>query len=205
MKNDSKISFSNNVGSDQHITSKSLVIATCFVILLIGLSGWFFTNVVVRYGTNNERRNFLSRAETAASTFSPTFFEKLSGKPEDVKTDNHTLILAQLIRIRDINKDVRFDYLMRIEEQKKQLFMVKSSDDHLLSLVHDILDIAEIEAGRAKLSPEEFELDALIGELEKSLSSAAKAKGLELITDVPKSVTKKPVWGCISPGSWPIY
>ncbi len=75
------------------------------------------------------------------------------------------------------------------EEQKNQLFMVKNSADHLLRLVQAVLDIADIEAGRAEPSVEEFEFDALANEVLESFSPAAKEKGLELITDVPKRIT----------------
>lgn len=40
------------------------------------------------------------------------------------------------------------------DEQKKQLKMVKSSADHLLNLINDILDISKIEAGKVDLSLE---------------------------------------------------
>jgi signal transduction histidine kinase len=75
------------------------------------------------------------------------------------------------------------------EEQGKQLTIVKSSADHLLSLIDDILDISKIEADAVKLSPEEFNLDDVVSEVVESLSPTASEKGLEIIAEVPEGIT----------------
>ena len=75
------------------------------------------------------------------------------------------------------------------EEQRKQLTMVKNSANHLLSLINDILDISKIEAGKVELSLEEFNLDSVVREVVESVSPMASEKGLELVTEVPESVT----------------
>ena len=75
------------------------------------------------------------------------------------------------------------------EEQKKQLTMVKSSAEHLLSLINDLLDISKIEAGKVEVSLEEFGLDAVVSEVADSFLSAVNEKGLELLIDVSEGVT----------------
>ena len=74
------------------------------------------------------------------------------------------------------------------EEQRKQLAMVKSSANHLLSLINDILDISKIEAGKVELSLEEFSLDDVVGEVVESLSHVAVEKGVELVTELPEGI-----------------
>ncbi len=75
------------------------------------------------------------------------------------------------------------------EEQRKQLGMVKSSANHLLSLINDILDISKVEAGKVELSLEEFRLDDVVGEVVESLSHVAVEKGVELVTELPEGIT----------------
>ena len=74
------------------------------------------------------------------------------------------------------------------EEQKKQLTLVKNSATHLLSLINDILDISKIEAGRAEVSLEEFELDDVVREVVESSTPAVNEKGLEFITELPEDI-----------------
>jgi signal transduction histidine kinase len=48
------------------------------------------------------------------------------------------------------------------DEQRKQLQMVRTSANHLLALISDILDISEFEAGKLQISRENFDLRAAI-------------------------------------------
>lgn len=62
--------------------------------------------------------------------------------------------------------------------QKKQLTMVKSSAYHLLDLINEVIDVSKIEAGKAELQVENFDLMALILELRDFFAIAAAEKGL---------------------------
>ncbi len=75
------------------------------------------------------------------------------------------------------------------EEQEKQLTVVKNSADSLLHLVQEVLDIAEIEAGRAELSVETFALDDVVREVEEAYSPTVKETGLEFKYDAPEGIT----------------
>ena len=68
------------------------------------------------------------------------------------------------------------------KEQKKQLAMVKNSANHLLDLINDLLDISKIEAGKVKISPEEFNFSQVVNEVKDTLSAKLMEKGLELIS-----------------------
>ena len=65
-------------------------------------------------------------------------------------------------------------------EQKKQLEMVRSSSNHLLELINDILDISKIESGKVNLSIESFDLMDVVRDVLKSVAPLAERKGLEL-------------------------
>ncbi len=75
------------------------------------------------------------------------------------------------------------------EEQKKQLALVESSAQHLLSLINDVLDIAKIEAGKVELSLDEFAFDDLMREAVGILSPIADLKKIKLLGDAPGGVT----------------
>ncbi len=77
------------------------------------------------------------------------------------------------------------------KEQRKQLTMVKSSAMYLLSLINDIIDVSKIEAGKAELIIEEFDLANLLQELKDSFKVAADEKGLKLSLETPKSLIIK--------------
>lgn len=69
--------------------------------------------------------------------------------------------------------------------QERQLQIVRSNANHLLSLINDLLNLAKIEAGRIELNPELTECCSLVRETAASLQPQAQAKGLDLIVELP--------------------
>jgi PAS domain S-box-containing protein len=67
--------------------------------------------------------------------------------------------------------------------QQEQLGIIKSSGEHLLSLINDVLEMSKIEAGRTTLNEDSFDLLSLLSGLEGMLQLKAKSKGLQLIFD----------------------
>ncbi|HEY3276027.1 MAG TPA: MASE1 domain-containing protein [Syntrophorhabdaceae bacterium] len=70
------------------------------------------------------------------------------------------------------------------EEQRKQLGMVRSSANHLLSLINDVLDISKIEAGQLQVAMEPFDLTGSIEKVAGSVRPLAEKKGIELRVSV---------------------
>ncbi|MCB0463125.1 MAG: ATP-binding protein [Flavobacteriaceae bacterium] len=70
------------------------------------------------------------------------------------------------------------------EEQKKQLSMVKTSGQHLLGLINDILDISKIEAGKLKVSFAPFNYLTTLEKTIDFLSPQAVKKGLVIETEI---------------------
>ena len=66
------------------------------------------------------------------------------------------------------------------EEQKKQVYMVQSSGNHLLSLINDILDLSKIEAGQFTANYEYFNIEDIIENVLKLEGPHANSKGLSL-------------------------
>ncbi len=66
------------------------------------------------------------------------------------------------------------------EEQKKQLNMVRSSSQHLLALINDVLDISKIEAGQLQIAHEDVDIRQVIEKVVQSASPLAENKGIEI-------------------------
>ncbi len=73
-------------------------------------------------------------------------------------------------------------------EQKEYLAAVKTSAVSLLTIIDDILDFSKIEAGRMTLHAAPFDLDALLGDICRSVAVRAHEKGLELAWRVSPEV-----------------
>ncbi|NET36112.1 MAG: response regulator [Cyanothece sp. SIO1E1] len=67
--------------------------------------------------------------------------------------------------------------------QREHLAIVSRSGEHLLSLINDILEMSKIEAGQIILNEHNFDLYALLNNLEKMLQLKAAKQGLDLIFD----------------------
>jgi len=63
-------------------------------------------------------------------------------------------------------------------EQEKQLYMVKDSGQHLLSLINDVLDISKIEAGQIEIARAPFDLPESIQQVLDTVAPLAGKKGL---------------------------
>jgi PAS domain S-box-containing protein len=67
-----------------------------------------------------------------------------------------------------------------ISSQQENLAIINRSGQHLLELINDILDLSKIEAGKATLQENNFNLDILLDDLKAMFSLKAKSKGLSL-------------------------
>lgn len=74
------------------------------------------------------------------------------------------------------------------DEQAKQLAMVRTSANHLLSLISDILDISKIEAGQLSVASESFSLKESIQKVIQTVRPLAEKKGLELSIELADDV-----------------
>jgi signal transduction histidine kinase/HAMP domain-containing protein len=66
------------------------------------------------------------------------------------------------------------------EKQLKYLNNVLTSGKHLLSLINDILDLSKVEAGKAELIYEEFDVSVPINEVRTLVTSVAAKKNIEI-------------------------
>lgn len=78
---------------------------------------------------------------------------------------------------------------------KDQLDKAKSAADHLLSVINDILDISKIEADRLVLESTDFKLWPIFEKLVSLVDDKARAKGLQLNTELPPNLLEQAFTG----------
>ncbi len=81
-------------------------------------------------------------------------------------------------------------------DQLRQLGVIRSSGEHLLSLINDILDMSRIEAGRVSLSVQPFDLHGKFDQIVSMFMPLASARGIaldvSLAPDLPRSISADP-------------
>ncbi|HJV96173.1 MAG TPA: PAS domain S-box protein [Albitalea sp.] len=70
-------------------------------------------------------------------------------------------------------------------EQERQLGLVQTSAKHLLSLINDLLDLAQIESGKVQMQLGPLVCAPLVNEVATMLRPAAEGKGLRLELNLP--------------------
>jgi signal transduction histidine kinase len=69
-------------------------------------------------------------------------------------------------------------------KQQEYLADIRSSGEHLLALVNDVLDLSKVEAGKMDLQPTEFDLRETIDGVHRTIAPLAQQKGQRLELEV---------------------
>jgi len=69
------------------------------------------------------------------------------------------------------------------QEHRENLTVIRRNGEHLLRLINDVLDMSKIEAGRMTLNPQNFDLYAMLDDLEDLFRIRCQSKKLNLIFD----------------------
>ncbi len=87
-----------------------------------------------------------------------------------------------------INGIMGFAQLMLMDDltdkQRERAEIVKSSSEHLLGLVNDLLDLSRITSGSVEMEPHPFVVEDLVDEIIRMLKPMATDKGLDLTASV---------------------
>ncbi len=70
-------------------------------------------------------------------------------------------------------------------EQREHLQLIKTSADHLLSVINDVLDLSRIEAGKLEMQEVDFDLPELLARVMSLVRERAESKGLVLSLNAP--------------------
>lgn len=74
------------------------------------------------------------------------------------------------------------------DKQSQQVGTILRSGEHLLSLIHDILDLSKIEAGRITLKESGFTLKNLLTDVHQMFSLRAEEKRLKFTVEYDKNI-----------------
>lgn len=94
-----------------------------------------------------------------------------------------------------LNAVIGFSQLMQrdaglSEEQKDNLATIRTSGQHLLQLINNVLSMSKIESGKTELDLQPFEVRLLLKDLVTLFEFAATQKGLRLNVDIAPEVPK---------------
>ncbi len=176
------------------ITPTTTVIAarTTFAILGTTLVGLMATYIVEQYARENfaqrraleasEKEAREAREEAIRANYAKSVF--LSNMSHELRTPlNAVLGFAQLLE--------RSAELP--EKDRESLSIIKSSGEHLLELINDVLAIAKIEAGKTTLTDRPFDLRDLLRGVVEMIRVRTEARGLSLVVDVADDLPERVV------------
>jgi len=108
-------------------SSRRRLLALSALLLMVAMvAGWLFTGFVIRTGDQLERVRVESLASTAAASLDAAQVALLGGDgASDTRTQTFHDLRSQLARVRDVNPDFRFVYLMRpkADNPKQMIFL----------------------------------------------------------------------------------
>ncbi|MCX6279973.1 MAG: response regulator [Bacteroidetes bacterium] len=87
-----------------------------------------------------------------------------------------------------LNAIIGFSQLMNREKsltnsQKEFVASINRAGEHLLKLINDILELSKMEAGRAVLNPTNFDLHAVLNDVQMMFKEQAQSKQLQLVIE----------------------
>ena len=115
----------------------------------------------------------LERARSADSAKS-TFLTNMS---HDIRTPMNAIIGFTNIASANLNNT---------EKVKDSLDKIRTSSNHLLSLINNVLDMSRIESGRITISEDRCDLRSIAGNVQKILQTQITNKGLRFTVDTSR-------------------
>ena len=135
-----------------------------------------------------QRTAALIVAKEAADTANRTKSEFLANMSHELRTPLHAILGFTQVALQDTSLK---------PQQRENLLTVKNSGEHLLSLINDVLEISQIEAGSLTLDLKSCDLHLLLDNLGKMFKLRSQLKNIQLTINLPPNlpqyVTTDPV------------
>ncbi|MCF7802867.1 MAG: PAS domain S-box protein [Candidatus Marinimicrobia bacterium] len=130
----------------------------------------------------NQSKKALEESFTELAKMNKFKDEFLANMSHELRTPLNSIIGFSEVLIDGLAGDVN-------EEQYEFLENILGSGQHLLSLINDILDMSKIRSGQMELMLEETDCQALIDELNQTLSGVIRGKQQEYIHEIDPEIT----------------
>ncbi|QTA81343.1 Two component system response regulator/histidine kinase, solute-binding domain-containing [Desulfonema limicola] len=152
-----------------YVRSLLLKTGTAAVIIIIVILFWnrsLKKEIAERMKIETALRHARDEAD-AANKAKSTFLANMS---HEIRTPMNAILGFSQIMLRDQTLQA---------DQKENIKTIWRSGEHLLGLINDILEMSKIEAGREKLNQNDFDLYALMEDMENMFKLRTDAAGLE--------------------------
>jgi PAS domain S-box-containing protein len=141
-----------------------------------GFAGWVGTLADVTAETGAEAA--MSAARDEANEASRLKSDFLANMSHEIRTPMNGVIgMTDLLLETDLD-DVQRDYAQT----------VRNSSEALLTIINDILDFSKVEAGKLEIEDIKYSVRTIVDDVVALLVRPARAKGLELVATVDRSV-----------------
>lgn len=117
----------------------------------------------------------LKKAVEAATKVKSEFIANMS---HELRTPLNAIIGFSRVLLEGIKGEIN-------EQQRKSLSNIEKSGKHLLDIVNDVLDIANLDSGKATIETVPFDFYGLIENIFNSLTPLAEKKGLKFRIEYP--------------------
>ncbi len=175
------VDFAANQWIAAIIQARATVLFSCFFVIC-GLFGSVGFATVLRHRADSLRQanEDLGVARDEAQRANKAKSEFLANMSHEIRTPMNGIVgLTELL----LNSTVSAD-------QRRNLELIQSSADALMTVLNDILDFSKIEANKLTIDPQPFDLLDMLGNTLKLFGPRAHDKHIELALSVPKSVPR---------------
>ena len=135
--------------------------------------------------TETKRRERAEQEKRLAEAAAETKTQFLANMSHEIRTPMNAIIGYTDLALNTPLDDAQSTYLKTI----------KSSSDHLLRVINDILDISKIESGKLDLQKTPFRLHDIFDDIESLFKLEAEAKNLQLSLPEKNNITMQSLVG----------